>query len=257
MTTESLFVSGREVVLARPIPANSRVAVNDIIYSANKKEEFYYLSIKGHSGKRGNPSHAGRKHVFKLILPVRGYTFAAFKEKLLLGVKDLRPLSLKTTANRIINRLTARGNFLNFKKDLKTFWSIKLRTCTPLAQALGLPAQTIKVSPNADMKFSHFLENCNEKTPLRYVHFRSRETAIIKCDQIDLSRHLDASIYAFKLKTSTNTHRYTEMRNQFFFHLTPDTHRKLSFSWAPFLNVHLLTLSIYSPPLSGALTQNR
>ena len=255
MTTESLFVSGREVVLARPIPANSRVAVNDIIYSANKKEEFYYLSIKGHSGKRGNPSHAGRKHVFKLILPVRGYTFAAFKEKLLLGVRDLlAPLALKATANRIINRFTARGNFLNFKKDLKIFWNIKLRLCDPLAQALGLPARTILVSPNADMIFSHFFENCSENTPQRYVYFPSRETAIIKCDQIDLSRHLDDSIYAFKLKTSTNNRRYTEMQNQFFFHLTPDNHRKLSFSWAPFLTVHLLTLTIYSPPLSGALT---
>jgi hypothetical protein len=253
MYVESVIVTGDTIYLPNPLPTGSKVAITDISYALDRRLELYNLNITAYS-----PDSKMKKQVFNFMLPIEGYSFDSFKTKLLNECKLIHPQARRFIAYRFIKRITMNSNKLVIKKDRGkrggfklaaspkfTFFEIEMSAT--LAAALGSPAKNIRVTPQGRLVLSHFLQDCTSQTPFTFIHFRPKKTVSIKCQEVDLRKHLDNVLLSFNLKMYTRFRSYTQKRHVFFSELSPTVHHRLTFCWDSVVKVHHMTVLILRP----------
>ena len=170
----------------------------------------------------------------------------------------MHPRAKRFTAYRFIKRITMNGNKLFIKKDRsKRVWGklptsqkftfFKIEMSATLATALGSPAKNIRVTHQGRLVLSHFLQGCTPQTPFTFIHFRPKKTVSIKCQEVDLRKHLDNVLLSFNLKMYTRFRSYTQKRHVFFSELSPTVHHRLTFCWDSVVKVHHMTVLILRP----------
>ena len=253
MHVESVIVTGGTIYLPNPLPTGSKVAITDISYALDKRLELYNLNITAYP-----PDSKMKNQVFNFMLPIEGYSFDSFKTKLLDECKLMHPRAKRFTAYRFIKRITMSGNKLFIKNDRskrawlklptsQKFTFFKIEMSAALATALGSPAKNIRVTHQGRLVLSHFLQGCTPQTPFTFIHFRPKKTVSIKCQEVDLRKHLDNVLLSFNLKMYTRFRRYTQKRHVFFSELAPTVHHSLTFCWDSVLKVHHMTVLILRP----------